>query len=159
MTHTYKTLLLATAAVLTISAGGAFANDYPATSSSERGATGTEQTESNSNYQTPSSPDTAEIGGQQDEYAPSERQAQTDALGKSNDGTQDVSSAQSDNVNREDIATVQEKLKEEGFDVSVDGVMGNQTRDALRSYQSANNLSPTGTLNDETIESLRVSSR
>jgi len=57
------------------------------------------------------------------------------------------------------IKEVQQALKDKGYDPGpVDGVMGSKTKDALKSFQSASNLSATGTLNSETAEKLGVQS-
>ncbi|HKA33396.1 MAG TPA: peptidoglycan-binding domain-containing protein [Candidatus Binatia bacterium] len=59
----------------------------------------------------------------------------------------------------ENVKKVQEALKEKGQDPGpIDGRMGAKTKAALKSYQSANNLKPTGRLDSETAKSLGVSS-
>lgn len=59
-------------------------------------------------------------------------------------------------LNNSDIRAVQESLKDEGYNLPVDGVWGQQTVDALRSFQRANNLSATGQLDSETVAELDV---
>jgi hypothetical protein len=60
------------------------------------------------------------------------------------------------NVNNGLIRSVQQALKDRGYDPGpIDGVMGSQTRSALERYQSANGL-PLGNLNTETLSSLGV---
>lgn len=55
------------------------------------------------------------------------------------------------------IKDVQQALKEKGFDPGpIDGVMGPKTRDALKSFQSANNLKATGKLDEQTAQQLGV---
>ena len=210
MTNTFRTMLLGSAAVLTLSAGGALANDTMSTSSADA------QTSTQVQANAPSSPDAntfeaSNAGGQEDEYVPGERDTLSDAVGGTNDGTQNTAEANADmnasstnnaiisqrggqedeyapgerdtvsdavggtndgtqseteadvavsaDINAKDVASVQQKLNDQGYKVSVDGVIGNQTREAIRSYQSANNLSPTGQLDSQTMTSLQVSSR
>lgn len=162
MTHTFKTLLLGSAAVLTLGVSGAMAQG-----SMSDNMDASAQAEVNTNYQTPSSPEAnayesdTSAGGQEDEFVPSERNTVSDTLGTTNTGAQDTAatSVNSADIDTEEVADVQKKLKAEGFNVSVDGIIGNQTRQALRSYQSANNLSATGEINAETMNALEVSSR
>jgi len=53
------------------------------------------------------------------------------------------------------IQTVQAKLNAAGFNAgAVDGVWGNKTMAALRAWQSANNIQPTGEVNDATWSGL-----
>jgi peptidoglycan hydrolase-like protein with peptidoglycan-binding domain len=57
------------------------------------------------------------------------------------------------------ISQAQTALQAAGFDPGpVDGRLGPKTRAALRSYQHAHNLRPTGTLDRETRKSLSVGS-
>jgi hypothetical protein len=54
-----------------------------------------------------------------------------------------------------DIKQVQEALKTEGFHPgAVDGVVGRQTREALRAYQTREGLPPTGVLDEPTLSRL-----
>jgi peptidoglycan hydrolase-like protein with peptidoglycan-binding domain len=55
------------------------------------------------------------------------------------------------------IIKVQEALKEKGDNPGpADGIMGKKTRSALKSFQKANGLKATGTLDDQTAEKLGV---
>lgn len=57
------------------------------------------------------------------------------------------------------VKKVQQALKDKGYDPGpVDGAMGARTIDAIKSFQSASNLQPTGTINAETAEKLGVQS-
>jgi peptidoglycan hydrolase-like protein with peptidoglycan-binding domain len=57
----------------------------------------------------------------------------------------------------QDIKKAQEALKNNGHDPgSMDGVMGPQTRQAIKAFQSASGLKETGTLDRETAEKLGV---
>lgn len=56
-----------------------------------------------------------------------------------------------------DVRAVQQNLNNEGFSLPVDGVWGQQTADAIRSFQRANNLTETGTLDSATRAELNVS--
>ena len=61
--------------------------------------------------------------------------------------------------NAQNVKAIQQALKDKGHDPGpIDGVMGSQTKQALKSFQSANNLQPTGTLNAETAEKLGIQS-
>ena len=56
-----------------------------------------------------------------------------------------------------DIKKAQEALKSKGHNPgSMDGVMGQQTRQAIRAFQKANGLKETGTLDGETAEKLGI---
>lgn len=60
------------------------------------------------------------------------------------------------NFDQPTIRTVQQKLNDNGHDIAVDGVIGSETRQALRDYQSSNALDTTGSLNTDTLASLGV---
>ena len=54
------------------------------------------------------------------------------------------------------LADVQRALQQAGFDPGpIDGQMGRRTRRALKAFQSANGLKPTGELNTQTWEALQ----
>jgi len=68
-------------------------------------------------------------------------------------GTTEMGRANSVN----DVMETQEALKNEGYDPGpMDGIMGAQTREALKKFQRANGLSITGTLDQWTAEKLGV---
>jgi peptidoglycan hydrolase-like protein with peptidoglycan-binding domain len=53
------------------------------------------------------------------------------------------------------VRRLQERLRAQGVDPgSIDGVMGQQTQDALREFQRRNGLSETGQLDTRTAEKL-----
>ena len=54
------------------------------------------------------------------------------------------------------VESVQAKLRQEGFPVSVDGVWGPKSADALRQFQQANNLDSSGQINAETLAALEI---
>jgi peptidoglycan hydrolase-like protein with peptidoglycan-binding domain len=57
----------------------------------------------------------------------------------------------------EEIVKVQEALKAKGEEPgSIDGIMGNKTRAALKKFQEQNKLKVTGTLDEQTAEKLGV---
>jgi len=59
----------------------------------------------------------------------------------------------------EQIKAVQQALKQKGHDPgAINGVMGPQTLQALRSFQQSNGLKPTGVLDSETVQKLGISS-
>jgi hypothetical protein len=56
------------------------------------------------------------------------------------------------------VKQVQQALKDKGHDPgSIDGIMGQRTQDALRSFQQKEGLQATGTLDAQTAEKLGVS--
>jgi hypothetical protein len=58
---------------------------------------------------------------------------------------------------RHDIKKVQESLRDKGYyHADVDGVLGSQTREAIRQYQKSENLPVTGRLDAETAGKLGV---
>lgn len=75
------------------------------------------------------------------------------------DSSHTGSSSGSNRGSASNIKEVQQALKDKGYDPGpVDGVMGAKTKEALKSFQSASNLSATGTLNAQTAEKLGVQS-
>ena len=79
--------------------------------------------------------------------------------GSGSSGMSGSSGTAMSNRGSSNIKEVQQALKDKGYDPGpVDGVMGSKTKDALKSFQSASNLSATGTLNSETAEKLGVQS-
>ena len=60
-------------------------------------------------------------------------------------------------MSKQDIQKVEEALQAKGHNPGkVDGVMDEQTRDAIRAFQKANNLTLTGTIDDKTAAALGV---
>jgi len=75
---------------------------------------------------------------------------------KSRAGSSDAS-LRGTGAGMDNIRGVQQALKDKGHDPGpVDGVMGTRTKDAIKSFQTASNLQPTGNLNAETSEKLGV---
>jgi hypothetical protein len=75
----------------------------------------------------------------------------------SSDQIGDRSAASSSAWDKEDIKKVQEALKDKGNDPGpVDGIVGPQTKKALRAFQSSQNLKTTGRLDAETAKALGV---
>jgi peptidoglycan hydrolase-like protein with peptidoglycan-binding domain len=58
---------------------------------------------------------------------------------------------------RADIVAVQQALNKQGAALTVDGIVGQRTRDALRSSQRSHGLKDTGRLDAATEKVLRVS--
>ena len=55
------------------------------------------------------------------------------------------------------ITKVQQALKNEGYTItSVDGVMGPETRSALKEYQAENGIEESGRLNEKTISAMNI---
>lgn len=78
--------------------------------------------------------------------------AQTQARG----AQQQTGVQQYSNLSSNDIATVQESLNSQGYNLTVDGIWGQQTSDAIRAFQRTNNLTETGRLDSETVAELDV---
>jgi membrane-bound lytic murein transglycosylase B len=58
---------------------------------------------------------------------------------------------------QQEVRLVQEALKNQGHDPGpIDGIMGSQTRQALREFQSANGLKQTGMLDAQTKQKLNI---
>lgn len=91
-------------------------------------------------------------------------EAEMDARGTQKPGRMDKSGAagtegteQGQRSSTYDIKKAQEALKNKGHDPgSMDGVMGQQTRQAIRAFQKANGLKESGVLDAETAEKLGV---
>lgn len=81
---------------------------------------------------------------------------ETDSSDRSFSGntTLESQTSASDAFSRNQIQNAQEALKDKGYMVSIDGVVGGQTSAAIREFQQDNNLSVTGTLNSETMAAL-----
>lgn len=63
----------------------------------------------------------------------------------------------SQGMGQQDIREAQEALKSQGHDPGpIDGVLGSQTRQALREFQSKNGLKQTGNLDAETKQKLNI---
>ena len=64
---------------------------------------------------------------------------------------------QSESWAMQDVKKAQEALKSKGHNPgSMDGVMGSQTRQAIKAFQKANGLKETGSLDAETAEKLGI---
>lgn len=58
-----------------------------------------------------------------------------------------------------DTRQVQQALKDAGFEPGpIDGILGSRTREALRNFQTANNLQATGEVNQDTLAALKLPS-
>ncbi len=85
-------------------------------------------------------------------------QAGTVEMGKSKTSSSDMSTTEKRGASG-NVKEVQQALKDKGYDPGpIDGAMGARTKEALKSFQTASNLRPTGTLNAETAEKLGVQS-
>jgi peptidoglycan hydrolase-like protein with peptidoglycan-binding domain len=59
------------------------------------------------------------------------------------------------NLSQEQVRRVQQRLVEFGHDPgTVDGIMGERTRDALRSFQQSRGIEPTGEPDGRTLAEL-----
>lgn len=74
-------------------------------------------------------------------------------------GQTKAQSGQQEAATHEDTRQVQQALKDAGFEPGpVDGILGPRTREALRNFQTANNLQATGEVNQDTLAALQVPS-
>lgn len=62
------------------------------------------------------------------------------------------------NVSASQVKDAQEALKDKGYTVSIDGIVGSDTAKAIRKFQEDSNLAVTGTLTEETLKALNVAS-
>lgn len=160
MTNSIKTGLLTTAAIITLGASGAMAQgisvgvpsgpNVNANTSIEAGA-GVNTTGSASEMGMEHSADmganvTADADADVDAYSKGQEMSSEKAAEAS--GKTELSANH--------IEDAQEALSEKGFKVSADGVLGNQTKAALKSFQSANNLPATGKLDTQTLAALDI---
>jgi len=85
--------------------------------------------------------------------------AQTGDMGKQRGATSEPStSATHGMASSDDVRQVQQELQNRGFNVgTVDGVMGPQTKGAIKEFQQAEGLPATGELNDKTKSQLKTS--
>jgi len=85
-------------------------------------------------------------------------QSGTVEMGKSTSKSSDMSTTGKRGTSG-NVKEIQQALKDKGYDPGpVDGTMGARTKDALKSFQSASNLQPTGTITAETADKLGVQS-
>ena len=71
--------------------------------------------------------------------------------------TRGVSTASQDSLvemNRKQVREIQTSLKTSGYDLKVDGFMGQETASAIKKFQTDNELEPTGRLNEQTRTAL-----
>lgn len=54
------------------------------------------------------------------------------------------------------VESVQSTLAQEGYNITVDGVWGPRTADAVRQFQQANNLDVTGQIDAQTLSALNL---
>lgn len=59
-------------------------------------------------------------------------------------------------MSRDDIKDIQQTLKGAGYKVSADGYLGPNTQQAIRSFQTDNNLTVTGFLDQNTLNSINA---
>jgi peptidoglycan hydrolase-like protein with peptidoglycan-binding domain len=71
-------------------------------------------------------------------------------------GTSAVLAADRLFVDGDTVREVQQTLRDRGFRVGVDGIMGPRTQAVLRQFQKAENLEPTGQLNRQTLVALGI---
>jgi peptidoglycan hydrolase-like protein with peptidoglycan-binding domain len=72
-----------------------------------------------------------------------------------NKGASDSTSSMS-TLSSTQVTDVQEALNSKGYNVSVDGIMGPQTRQAVLDFQSKNNLTQSGVVDSATMSALNI---
>jgi hypothetical protein len=78
-------------------------------------------------------------------------------MGKNEAESTGAKGSQSERWAAQDVKKAQEALKDKGHNPgSMDGVIGPQTRQAIRAFQNANGLKATGRLDTETAEKLEI---
>ena len=103
------------------------------------------------------------VGGSQSERSGGDTQTPV-SKGSRSAGSNDPSSGhgprsafESQGMGRQNVQQAQEALKNQGYDPGpIDGIMGSQTRQAVRDFQSKNGLRQTGMLNAETKQKLNI---
>ncbi len=75
---------------------------------------------------------------------------------KGREGETTAETAMGQTFTKPQVRDVQSALSERGFDVSVDGILGPQTQDALRRFQSEQGLEQSGSLDQATLRALNV---
>ena len=106
-----------------------------------------------------SKPGTASKPGKADKSSMGSQGMESSGTSSSKDrsGTSDSSARSSSTGGQYDVKAVQEALKDKGFDPGpADGVMGQKTREALRSFQQSKNIKATGRIDAETAQQLGV---
>lgn len=59
-------------------------------------------------------------------------------------------------MSKQEVKSAQQALNNEGYKLQEDGIMGKNTRKAIKEYQKKNNLKQTGQLDAETISNLNL---
>lgn len=139
MKNIYRTMLLTSAAVC-LAAGGAMAEGY------QSGSSSSDSQSYNMNQEPAMDP------------------GNTNAMNRSEDGMDRGANAnvnaspdmQLSGLSSEQIQDAQQSLRQEGHPVSIDGIWGPQTAQAVRQFQQENGLDVTGSLDSETLAALDV---
>lgn len=61
---------------------------------------------------------------------------------------------QTPDMKGEDVHSVQQALKKAGFDIDVDGILGPQTAEAVKTFQERNDLTADGIVGPATLSAL-----
>lgn len=77
-------------------------------------------------------------------------------VGTSNTTAFGVPAANTNSMNMTQIRAAQTALSNNGYAIGVDGVLGNKTADAIRTYQRDNGLNQTGVFDAATLKSLQL---
>ncbi|MCB0348367.1 MAG: peptidoglycan-binding protein [Bdellovibrionales bacterium] len=72
--------------------------------------------------------------------------------------TNDMADRTTKMIKTDTIRSTQAALKDEGYNVKVDGILGPNTRTAIRQFQTDRELSVTGNINSETLSALAIDS-
>ena len=151
-----RTLILATASVIALGLAGAgplYAADTSvgaAAPTATPSAPATTQTPATGSMQQPAMP---QSGAENTQAAPS--MSGSNQYGGSDAATASQSGANWPSVSQADVRQIQQKLQEDGlYHGKIDGLVGHETQQALRSYQEKNGLPATGSPDQQTTASL-----
>ena len=150
MSGNLKTLLLAGAAIITLGATtGVMAADVNTSAKTS--------TESSYQYpnEFPSDERTAGMNENEANYRVEETAEQKNALDL--DVKAQANSPINASITDDKIEDAQTALKAEGYRVTVDGIVGPETRSAIRSFQEANDIDVSGNLTPQTLNALQLS--
>lgn len=168
MKNLYKTMLMATAAVFI--ASGVHAEGTQNTGSMNSQQSYNSGTTGNTGVDADVGVDTGITGRAGADSSRADRRPDNRSMNdRSANGGAEIGANANSNVNAQtnaqqatrlsnsSIRDVQESLNDQGYSVSVDGVWGQETAEAIRSFQSERgNLNATGNLDSDTLAELDV---
>jgi peptidoglycan hydrolase-like protein with peptidoglycan-binding domain len=151
------TMLIAAAVWVAFSAGSAWTQTTPDASQTQKEGAGERTGEEKMKARGTQEPgQTERKKGEEEMEARGAQKA--GRMGKS--GAAETEGQDGQRWSKQDLKKAQEALINKGHNPgSIDGIMGPQTRAAIKAFQSANGLKGTGRLDEETASKLAVSSK